>query len=57
MKKLSNKQLLKKIDEHNDRNEEKIRRKDEKLLVKITKTFIKAVNHYNNNDKILSSNK
>ena len=40
-KRISNKERIKRVDEHNAKNEIKISRQDEKVLVDITKTYIK----------------
>ena len=40
-KRISNQERIRRIDEHNKKTHEKIKRRDENELIKITKTFIK----------------
>jgi len=47
-KKLSNKERIKRLDDHNRKNEVKISKQDEKVLVDITKTYIKHCKKINN---------
>ncbi len=51
-KRITNEERIKRIDEHNNKQEQRISKKHEKELVRITKTFIKAVNDYNKNNLI-----
>lgn len=48
-KRLSNEERIRRIDEHNIKNEEKISKRHERELVNITKQFIKSCKKVNKN--------
>ena len=54
-KRLSNEEKLKRMDEFNAKKETKNSRELQKKLISITKTFIKAVNEYNEKNSNLIS--
>ena len=54
-KRLSNEEKLKRMDEFNAKVERKNSRELQKKLISITKTFIKAVNEYNEKNSNLIS--
>ena len=54
-KRLSNEEKLKRMDEHNAKIDAKNSKELQKKLISITKTFIKAVNEYNEKNSNLIS--